>query len=122
MIKYQDVNIAIVERENVVEGEDKYLVIGKTYAYINLNDAMDIMIHVFNEDTFYVNNILSKGLECDSFRIGGEDFENDVHKITNHVLLEKLRQEFLEVIRENPNWIDNSNLTAEEKKTLKGVL
>lgn len=122
MIKYQDVNIAIVEREKVSDGEDKYLVIGKTYAYINLNDVMDIMVHVFNEDTFYVNNTLSKGLEADSFRVGGEDFKNDVHKITNTILLEKLRQEFLEVIRENPNWIDSSNLTSEEKKTLKGVL
>ena len=122
MIKYQDVNIAIVEREKVSEGEDKYLVIGKTYVHVNLNDVMDIMVHVFNEDTFYVNNTLSKGLEADSFRVGGEDFENDVQKVTNHVLLEKLRQEFLEVIRENPNWIDYSNLTTEEKKTLKGVL
>ncbi|MGL5460467.1 MAG: hypothetical protein ACRDBY_12705 [Cetobacterium sp.] len=122
MIKYQDVNIAIVERSKILEGECKYLVIGKTYLGVELNEVMDKMIALFQEDSFYVNTMLRYGLDSKTFIVVGSDFEKDVYEISNEVLVEKLRQEFLETIRENPNWIDSSNLTSEEKKTLKGVL
>lgn len=122
MIKYQDVNIAIVERKSASDVECKYLVIGKTYLGVELNEVMDKMIALFQEDSFYVNTMLRYGLDSKTFIVVGSDFEKDVYEISNEVLVEKLRQEFLETIRENPNWIDSSNLTSEEKKTLKGVL
>jgi hypothetical protein len=122
MIVFQDVNICVIERPKIGVGELKYLVMGKNYSRFDLDYIQALVSHQFGENRFYVDPLMSKGLDSKPFVILGDDLGKDVLDISNDGLVQDLRGLTIQTLKDNPQWIESGNLTSNEKIQLQGMI
>lgn len=111
-IVFQDVNLAIIEKDNV-----EITVMAKTYIGVDTNTAIESVKMVMGENkTFYLNNMLRFGLDNNVFMIIDENGNKDI--IKDEEVINQLELESIYILKENPNWLNSSNLTNEEKNII----
>lgn len=122
-IIFQDINMAIVKRDvEPTSKESKYLIIAKTYRPVDMCDAINYVTKIAEEKRFYVDNTLAKGLDKEILAVHCGDYDKEEYALYDIKLIQKIRKEFLEVIKHNQEWISYSNLTADEKGLLNQLI
>lgn len=111
-IIFQDVNLAIIERDN-----NELTVMAKNYMGVDEKTAEDAIKTVFGENKgFYLNNILRYGIDNNVFVYIDSDGEKIM--INDAEVINELELETIYILKNNPSWLNSSNLTNEEKNII----
>lgn len=114
MIKLQNVNFA------VIESEIGFIVMTKNYNAVDITQASQIISKVFDSNKYYVDNSLRDGFDSSKLEVVINPYSENIvlDKSIKDIILENVYI----TIRGNINWINNSNLTNEDKLNLKNKL
>lgn len=114
MIIYQDINIAIIQSDIGL------IVMTKNYLPVNVDETNEIVSAMLNENEYYVDNTLRYGLADIKYKVMVKPFNIDV--VENDKEDEIITSTVYNILIENLNWLNNSNLTLNEKNIFKNKL
>lgn len=107
MIKYQNINLAVVETEL------GYVVMTKNYLPVSIGEANDLISKIFKSNEYFIDDTLNHGFNNQYEKITIEPFSSE--EVLDNDLIGSLKLITQEVLSNNPSWLNNGNLTTEEK-------
>lgn len=114
MIVYQDINIVIIQSDIGL------IAMTKNYLPVNVDEANEIVSNVLNENEYFIDNTLRNGLSDIKYKVIIKPFNIDV--VENSEEEEIITSTVYNVLIENLNWLNSSNLTESEKNKFKNKL
>lgn len=114
MIVYQDINIVIIQSDIGL------IAMTKNYLPVNVDEANEIVSNVLNENEYFIDNTLRNGLSDIKYKVIIKPFNIDVVEDSEEE--EIITSTVYNVLIENLNWLNSSNLTESEKNKFKNKL
>lgn len=114
MIKFQNINLA------VIESDIGLIVMTKNYMPVNIGETNEIVSNMFKENMYYVDNTLRYGSDDIKYKVMVKPFNIDA--VENDKEDEIITSTVYNTLIENLNWLNNSNLTLNEKNVFKNKL
>lgn len=114
MIVYQDINIVIIQSDIGL------IVTTKNYLSVNVDESNEIVSNVLNENEYFIDNTLRNGLSDIKYKVVIKPF--DISVVENSKEEEIITSTVYNVLIENLNWLNSSNLTESEKNKFKNKL
>lgn len=111
MIKFQNINLA------VLESDIGLIVMTKNYMSVDIDEANEIVSKMFGKNEYYVDNTLRYGFMDKKTKITINPLNS--YLVEDPEIKNKIMENVYNVLMENPTWINNGNLTEIEKKLFK---
>lgn len=114
MIVYQNVNIVIIQSDIGL------IVMTKNYLPVNVGESNEIVSNVLNENEYFIDNTLRNGLSDIKYKVIIKPF--DIGVVEDSEEEEIITSTVYNVLIENLNWLNSSNLTESERNKFKSKL
>lgn len=114
MIIYQDINIAITQSDIGL------IAMTKNYLPVNVDETNEIVSNTLNENEYFIDNTLRNGLSDIKYKVIIKPF--DIGVVEDSEEEEIITSTVYNVLIENLNWLNSSNLTESERNKFKSKL
>lgn len=114
MIKFQNINLA------VLESDIGLIVMTKNYMSVDINEANEIVSNIFNKNEYYLDESLRNGFTDVKKKVVIHPL--NVSKVSDSLLEAEIMSVVYDTFVKNTNWINNGNLTENEKILFKNIL
>lgn len=114
MIVYQDINIVIIQSDIGL------IAMTKNYLPVNVDEANEIVSSTLNENEYFIDNTLRNGLSDIKYKVIIKPFNIDAVEDSEEE--EIITSTVYNVLIENLNWLNSSNLTESERNKFKSEL